>query len=138
MEKAGAPGSGDGAYPRLPEDLPPPYYPETGSSHQQPQGMPQPDVGFKAPAPQQPNPQVVQLVQIMNLGPRSTRMLCPHCGADVETRIKYNPGRMTHLVALILCLVCWPCVCVPYCIDDCMDAEHDCPNCDRHIGTYKR
>jgi len=128
MEK----GPIDQTYPK-PEhgqpDMPPPYYPN------QPQQ--QHPVGF-VQQPQMASPQVVQMVQIMNLGPQSTRMPCPHCGADVETRVKHNPGRMTHIAALILCLVFWPCVCLPYCIDDCMDAEHECPNCNKFIGSYRR
>jgi len=126
----------DQSYPQNPNhDLPPPYYPNLDKEHGNQGGQGPP--AFEAP-PHQVSPAVVQIVQVMNLGPRSTRMHCPHCGADVETRVKFNPGRMTHLAAIILCLLCWPCVCVPYCIDDCMDADHDCPNCDRHIGTYRR
>jgi len=105
---------------------PPAYYPS----------LPPSDPSYANPQPPQ---QVVQIVQMPNLGSESTRMTCPHCGAQISTRVKYSSGTMTHVAALLLCLFgCWPCVCVPYCVDSCMDADHECPNCDKFIGHYKR
>ncbi|XP_011178871.1 lipopolysaccharide-induced tumor necrosis factor-alpha factor homolog isoform X3 [Zeugodacus cucurbitae] len=62
---------------------------------------------------------------------------CPSCHAMVRTTVIRQPSTSTHLWALILCLfVCWPCVCVPYCMDSCQNANHYCPNCNAYIGTY--
>ncbi|CAG7820294.1 unnamed protein product [Allacma fusca] len=79
------------------------------------------------------------VVAPISLTGQPQRMNCPHCHADVLTEVKYKDGRMTHIWALVLCLVgCWCCCCIPYCIDDLKDVDHECPNCQRHIGTYKR
>jgi len=131
----------------------PPYTPVAG------QQIPQPNVGFMHPHPPTPNfgpspPQgfgpsphqqqqvpVVQVVQIHSSGLRgeSTRITCPSCRADINTRVRYETGRMTHIAALLLCLIgCWPCACIPYCTEGCMDAEHECPNCNTYIGGYRR
>jgi hypothetical protein len=45
----------------------------------------------------------VQVIQVTQLRGETTRMTCPHCKAEISTRVKYQPGRMTHIVALILC-----------------------------------
>ncbi|XP_055854589.1 lipopolysaccharide-induced tumor necrosis factor-alpha factor homolog isoform X2 [Episyrphus balteatus] len=67
-----------------------------------------------------------------------SRLNCPNCHADVLTNVKYEPNTQTHLIALCLCLfVCWPCVCLPYCMDSCQNANHYCPNCNAFIGTYQ-
>jgi len=75
-------------------------------------------------------PPVVQVVQFSNLRSRSTRL--------VSTRVSYRTGRFTHLAALVLCLICCPCGIVPYCLEECQDAEHYCPNCQQFIGIYRR
>ncbi|XP_053962589.1 lipopolysaccharide-induced tumor necrosis factor-alpha factor homolog isoform X2 [Anastrepha ludens] len=63
---------------------------------------------------------------------------CPSCHAVVRTTVIYQPSLSTHLWALILCLfICWPCVCVPYCMNSCQNANHYCPNCNAFIGSYR-
>jgi lipopolysaccharide-induced tumor necrosis factor-alpha factor len=107
-------------------------------------GQPLPQGGYNQPPPPYFPPPIstqpigIQVVHVQTLGSQSARMMCPHCGADIQTRVKYHPGILTHVAAVLLCLVCIPCLIIPYCMDDCMDAQHDCPNCDRHIGIHRK
>ncbi|XP_053962590.1 lipopolysaccharide-induced tumor necrosis factor-alpha factor-like isoform X3 [Anastrepha ludens] len=67
-----------------------------------------------------------------------TRIVCPSCHAQVLTTVKHQVTTRTHVWALILCLICcWPCVCVPYCMNSCQNANHYCPNCNAFIGSYR-
>uniref|UniRef100_A0A1B0FLU0 LITAF domain-containing protein n=1 Tax=Glossina morsitans morsitans TaxID=37546 RepID=A0A1B0FLU0_GLOMM len=71
------------------------------------------------------------------LGNGPTHMICPSCRADIVTTVQHTPNFRTHCWAALLCLfVCWPCVCVPYCMDSCQSAHHICPNCNAQIGIY--
>ncbi|CAD7076767.1 unnamed protein product [Hermetia illucens] len=91
--------------------------------------------GYPYPPPGQPS---VVIQTPLVVGPDPVRCICPSCGAHILTKMKYEPNTRTHVVALILCLfICWPCVCLPYCMDSCQNANHYCPNCDAFIGTYQ-
>ncbi|XP_018792718.1 PREDICTED: lipopolysaccharide-induced tumor necrosis factor-alpha factor homolog isoform X2 [Bactrocera latifrons] len=99
---------------------------------------------YQPPPQQMPPPQQTSTVIITTSGPSiiplgedPTRIQCPSCHADVLTTVNYQPNSCTHIWALVLCLfICWPCVCVPYCMDSCQNANHYCPNCNAFIGTY--
>ncbi|KAL0883744.1 hypothetical protein ABMA27_015849 [Loxostege sticticalis] len=72
------------------------------------------------------------------IGSKPAVLTCPDCRMDIVTRVESVPSVRTHLLALCLCVfVFWPCTCLPYCIGSCNNAEHFCPNCHNHIGTYK-
>ncbi|XP_073962969.1 lipopolysaccharide-induced tumor necrosis factor-alpha factor homolog [Choristoneura fumiferana] len=72
------------------------------------------------------------------VGPQPTNLTCPSCRASIVTRLEHNATAKTHIIALVLCLfLCWPCVCVPYCMDSCKNADHYCPSCNSYLGTYK-
>ena len=43
-------------------------------------------------------------MQPIVLGPESQAITCPHCGADVATRVETEATLKTHLFALLLCL----------------------------------
>lgn len=43
-------------------------------------------------------------------------------------------GEITNLIPL---LSCWPCVCIPCCMDSCLNHNHYCPSCDAYLGTYE-
>ncbi|XP_055854601.1 lipopolysaccharide-induced tumor necrosis factor-alpha factor homolog isoform X4 [Episyrphus balteatus] len=86
-------------------------------------------------APSQP---VVTVASNPPVGPKPIRLTCPSCRADVLSDMKHEPTTKTHLMALLLfCFFCWPCVCLPYCMDSCQNANHYCPNCNAFIGTYQ-
>ncbi|XP_055917055.1 lipopolysaccharide-induced tumor necrosis factor-alpha factor homolog isoform X3 [Eupeodes corollae] len=107
--------------------------------------------GWTPPDPQQlqqqqPQQQPVVFVNQMPtpsvpfsaVGPNSARITCPSCRADIKTRIKHKATSNTHCWAVLLCCcLCWPCVCLPYCMDSCQNANHYCPNCNAFIGTYQ-
>lgn len=99
------------------------------------------------------------------VGPKPTMLVCPACKRTVQTKVKYVSNAKTHLMALLLCLFgygllfftpkyiiitfntlisklnlicrCWCCVWCPYCIDECKNGIHSCPNCGAFVGTYK-
>jgi len=114
-------------------EQPPPYDPMAPSG-----SYPPPPMGFH-PTVQQPMTHTNIVILPLEMGGESRRMTCPHCQAEISTTVIYKDGRMTHIAALILCLFgCYCCCCIPYCMDSCKDAEHECPNCHRHLGTYRR
>ncbi|CAH0397309.1 unnamed protein product [Chilo suppressalis] len=78
-------------------------------------------------------------VNVVAVGPKPSQVTCPSCRATIVTRVDHKATTKTHVIALILCLfLCWPCVCVPYCMDSCQNADHYCPNCNSYLGTYQQ
>ncbi|TMW45970.1 hypothetical protein DOY81_008949 [Sarcophaga bullata] len=74
---------------------------------------------------------------LVPIGNEPTRVTCPSCHAEILTTVKHTANSRTHCWALVLCLfICWPCVCIPYCMDSCQSANHYCPNCNAYIGTF--
>ncbi|KNC96152.1 uncharacterized protein SPPG_08540 [Spizellomyces punctatus DAOM BR117] len=57
------------------------------------------------------------------------RMHCPFCNTDVVTKVTHAPGLLAYCTSLMLCLVCWPCFCLPFCSGTCQDKIHRCPRC---------
>lgn len=124
------------------EENPPPY-----SENPPPYGFVAPPNGpgtagkaeyREAPHIQAPPVTIVQQVIVGDLGKEPRRMNCPHCHAEICTRVKYREGATTHIAALLCCIIggllcCW----IPYCIDDCKDAVHECPNCNMQIGSSR-
>ncbi|XP_054739665.1 lipopolysaccharide-induced tumor necrosis factor-alpha factor homolog isoform X1 [Anastrepha obliqua] len=119
---------------------PPPYSaPPPGF---QPAAYYQPPPPQPMPPPPQPQTSTVIITTsrptVMPLSEDPTRTTCPSCHADILTTVKYQPNSCTHIWALVLCLfICWPCVCVPYCMNSCQNANHYCPNCNAFIGSYR-
>lgn len=102
-----------------------------------------PPPGFVPPPPYQPGvpppgPMQPNVVVIQSFGPDTQRMNCPHCGANVSTRVETEANTKTHLFALLLCLIgCWPCVPCPYCMDSCLVKKHFCPSCQSYLGQFE-
>jgi hypothetical protein len=66
------------------------------------------------------------------------RIVCQYCGFEVITSVHRSPGLGVWLWAFILLFVgCWPCCLIPFCVDDCQDATHYCPNCRRPVGEKR-
>ncbi|KAJ8726872.1 hypothetical protein PYW08_015269 [Mythimna loreyi] len=84
-----------------------------------------------------PAPTVVPVMVAQQMGSKPTATTCPSCNQEIITRVEYKATTKTHLFAVLLCIVFWPCVCLPYCIDSCRNADHYCSNCDAYIGSYK-
>ncbi|XP_063987207.1 lipopolysaccharide-induced tumor necrosis factor-alpha factor homolog isoform X2 [Diachasmimorpha longicaudata] len=93
---------------------------------------------YTAGPPHAAAPAPVIMVQHVALGPESQRMACPHCHADISTRVESESNTKTHLFALLLCLIgCWPCAPCPYCMDSCLAKKHYCPACNSYIGQHE-
>uniref|UniRef100_A0A0A1X465 Lipopolysaccharide-induced tumor necrosis factor-alpha factor homolog n=1 Tax=Zeugodacus cucurbitae TaxID=28588 RepID=A0A0A1X465_ZEUCU len=103
-------------------------------------GIPPPHHAYMSAATQPMVQQPVVIIQqqaILPLGPEPTYVTCPGCHVTKVTRIGYEPNGRTHLMAAILCIVgLWCCVCLPYCAESCMSANHYCGNCNKFLGTY--
>uniref|UniRef100_A0A3B3TST4 Cell death-inducing p53-target protein 1 homolog n=1 Tax=Poecilia latipinna TaxID=48699 RepID=A0A3B3TST4_9TELE len=65
-------------------------------------------------------------------------MLCPHCKNTVVTSIEYKVGMLTWIIFGVLLLFCWPCSCIPFCVNSCKDVQHSCPQCNNVLHLYKR
>ncbi|KAH0535467.1 lipopolysaccharide-induced tumor necrosis factor-alpha factor homolog [Cotesia glomerata] len=118
MDKHGVP-LGPGVQPPPPGFAPPPPY------------------SAGAPQPPSQGPGVI-FIQQTTFGPDTMRLNCPHCHADISTRVETEPSTKTHLFALLLCLVgCWCCAPCPYCMDSCLVKKHYCPSCSQYLGSYE-
>ena len=80
---------------------------------------------------------IVQTKRIFTKHP--TAIICQHCNTSVVSQPRAEVGATTWLVAGFLILVgCWlGCCFIPFCIDDCKDIYHDCPNCHKVIDLHK-
>ncbi|XP_075212399.1 lipopolysaccharide-induced tumor necrosis factor-alpha factor homolog [Lycorma delicatula] len=115
---------------------PPPYGMHNPPPSVPPYGPP-PNVPPHLLQPQGPPPlsQPRLLVQ-GQFGPAPSSSICPSCNIPVMTRVEHESTAKTHLFALLLCIVFFPCVCLPYCMDSCQATNHYCPNCGAYLGTY--
>lgn len=132
-----APGYGPppGAYPQGPP--PPGAYPPGPSP---PGAYPPPPPGAYAAQPGLVQGTNVVIVQQPQLGFTPTMTTCPHCHQTVQTTVGYTSGGLTWIAAGVLCLMgCWlGCCLIPFCINDCQDACHSCPNCKKIIANKRR
>ncbi|GLV45880.1 uncharacterized protein CBL_11677 [Carabus blaptoides fortunei] len=102
-----------------------------------------PPYGFQeGPPPQPPMTHQTTMVVVGStgppVGPNSQVMQCPSCHSQISTRVDTEAVTKTHLMALLLCVFgCWPCVCIPYCMDSCKNINHYCPKCNAFLGSYK-
>lgn len=74
----------------------------------------------------------------MNLRGSPVHMTCPYCHADIMTKVTFEPGALTHLAALGLCFICICVACVPYFMKEFKNASHECPECGKFLGLFKR
>ncbi|XP_059060280.1 lipopolysaccharide-induced tumor necrosis factor-alpha factor homolog [Achroia grisella] len=72
------------------------------------------------------------------MGPEPAIAVCNTCNQQMVTRTDQRPTMRTHLTALLLLLLgCWPCVCIPYCMNSCLHVDHYCTRCGAFVGTYR-
>ncbi|KAJ8970701.1 hypothetical protein NQ317_000599 [Molorchus minor] len=117
---------------------------------QQPPPYSPPQPGFYPPGPPPSGPHVpppaadhtthtviVTHAAPLILGPNPSATVCPSCHAQITTTVETEATTKTHLFALLLCLFgCYPCCCIPYCVDSCQSQNHYCPNCRAYLGKY--
>ncbi|XP_043465220.1 lipopolysaccharide-induced tumor necrosis factor-alpha factor homolog isoform X1 [Leptopilina heterotoma] len=88
------------------------------------------------PPPLQPNVVIMGAPPVF--GPNSQPMTCPHCHANISTRVESESSTKTHLFALLLCIIgCWPCAPCPYCMESCLNQKHFCPSCNAYLGQHE-
>nr|XP_022920126.1 lipopolysaccharide-induced tumor necrosis factor-alpha factor homolog [Onthophagus taurus] len=116
---------------------PPPYTPkaEVAMPHKPHPQLQPPQPGF-VPNVTQSCSQVT-VIPALKLGSDSQMVHCTYCGVREMTHIKYKPNSMTHVIALILCALCLPCVCIPYICESCQSTHHYCSNCKAYLGEYR-
>lgn len=155
-EKPGYPPQGQqapyppqGAYPTqqqpYPTGGPPQPYP-AGGHQPYPGNQPYPPPGGPGyptgPQGQQTTVVVAPptiVVQHGMFGSAPMQTTCPSCHASVLTSVSHEVGALTWIIFAVLCLVgCWICAFIPFCVDDCKDVTHSCPNCKAVVGRYKR
>lgn len=134
---AAPPPSAPPSYAQAMGGVPPqaPYYPQQGPSPA--------DKGKGYIPVHQGHPQSAPttiVTTVVPLGGSSTHMVCPHCHHEIDTATKSAPSKIAWLSCLILCLVgCnLGCCFIPFCMDDCMNTEHNCPNCKAYLGQFSK
>jgi lipopolysaccharide-induced tumor necrosis factor-alpha factor len=81
----------------------------------------------------------ITVTHAVAMGTVPVQTTCPNCHASIVTTVMYQVGGLTWLIFAILCFVgCWICAFIPFCVDDCKDAVHSCPNCQAVIGCHRR
>jgi len=123
-----------------PPGPPPPhmiaYAPQTQMAYpQQPQ-----NVGGVPPSVVPMVPVRAVFVQGMVFGPYPTNMTCGNCHSQIVTQTVTRAGLLAWLICGALVLFgCWlGCCLIPFCVDDCQDVDHICPNCKAMVGSYRR
>ncbi|XP_011866518.1 PREDICTED: lipopolysaccharide-induced tumor necrosis factor-alpha factor homolog [Vollenhovia emeryi] len=110
------------------KQMEPPSY----TSPQYPYPQPPPSM---PPTSMPPPPHTVHIVAGGGLGNESQHMVCPHCHANISTRVESEANMKTHLMAALLCLFgCWCCAPCPYCMNSCLVQKHYCPACSSYLG----
>lgn len=86
----------------------------------------------------QPGP--VSIVTVLSSwGPQPVSVSCPYCKAFVITQVCPQPGLLTWLLCSGMAMIgCVFCCFLPFCVYECQDVEHFCPNCRRILGVYRR
>lgn len=118
-----------GVPPQAPFIPQPQVYPQM---HMQQQQQQQPFIPQQAPS--------TIVTTIVPLGPQTTHMICPHCHHEIDTATKTTPSKMAWIASLVICLIgCnLGCCLIPFCMDDCMNTDHNCPNCKAYLGQHAR
>ena len=111
-------------------------YPNASSSPPYPQPYPYPNAASYPPypQPQQYPPQANSQADYNHEDlqrKRSKQLYCPNCRRYGWTRITLKTGLINHICCGYLCIIgCWLCCWIPYCCDECKDAEHFCEYCN--------
>ncbi|CAF0963756.1 unnamed protein product [Rotaria sp. Silwood1] len=132
------------AYASQPNDMkmPPPYQPSDstnpGMSYQQQAPFTGRAANYGIPPPIPVYAQTTTIIRPYGtlLGHYPQQIQCPSCQQQVVTRVNYEPGGGTWLIALLICLFggFLGCCLIPFCVPACQDAVHICPLCNAHIG----
>ncbi|KAL0112964.1 hypothetical protein PUN28_012306 [Cardiocondyla obscurior] len=112
----------------------PPSYTSQPYPNPQPPMYPHPQPPPSMPQPSMPSP-TVHVITATAFGKESQHLICPHCHANITTRVESAANTKTHLMALCLFLfLCWCFTPCPYCMDSCLVQKHYCPACGSFLG----
>ncbi|CAF0730625.1 unnamed protein product [Adineta steineri] len=108
--------------------------------------VPPPYTGEKPMNYQQVLPQPVYVTQPVYVGAplgilasHPMQCTCPHCRLQIVTRTESKIGLLTWLLCCgLLFFGLWPCAFIPFCVDECKDTVHYCPNCSAVLGVGKK
>ncbi|XP_011167118.1 lipopolysaccharide-induced tumor necrosis factor-alpha factor homolog [Solenopsis invicta] len=94
----------------------------------------------QGPPPSMPPPSMpthtVHVITSTAFNKESQHLICPHCHANISTRVETEANTKTHFMAMLLCLFgCCCCACCPYCMDSCQVHKHYCPACGSFLGA---
>uniref|UniRef100_A0A915JLF6 LITAF domain-containing protein n=1 Tax=Romanomermis culicivorax TaxID=13658 RepID=A0A915JLF6_ROMCU len=120
-----------------------PFYPQQTTPQYQPPTFappPPPFGGYVSPPPPLMAPTTVVITQMLRLGPHPSSIQCPHCSAHIVTGVNFVPGTLAWVLCIVLLLLGLWCGCclIPFCMPECQDVEHRCPNCRQFLGVYRR
>ncbi|XP_034455056.1 lipopolysaccharide-induced tumor necrosis factor-alpha factor homolog [Hippoglossus hippoglossus] len=79
-------------------------------------------------------------IRLSDLTKQPGLVRCPHCRRTVTTNVKYHPSKDAWGLCILLAvmgLICGFCL-IPLIACGLQDAYHSCPECGRHLFTYKR
>lgn len=86
-----------------------------------------------------PTSHVNQSLITINFGESPARCFCPTCHQHIITATENEAG--THTWAMC-CLICFFCGIlpglIPFCVPDCQDVRHTCPNCKKTVAVFER
>ncbi|XP_050444997.1 lipopolysaccharide-induced tumor necrosis factor-alpha factor-like [Cataglyphis hispanica] len=108
--------------------------------------MEQPPSYPPPPLPQQPN--IITTSQ--GFGSHSQHLICPHCHANISTRVETEANAGAYLIGIFFCIcICIAFICMhathnvsppdsschPYSCDCCLETKHYCPECGSYLGS---
>lgn len=81
----------------------------------------------------------VHVIQSNVFGEYPVVTTCPYCHERNLTRVQHEPGSLSWLLCLGLCLIgCGLFSCIPCCLDATQDTIHRCSRCSKRLGTSAR
>ncbi|TDH16381.1 hypothetical protein EPR50_G00019440 [Perca flavescens] len=84
-------------------------------------------------------PQPVPIL-MTRLGDIPGLVCCPHCNNVVTSKVTYVPGWVAWCMCLLIILMGFVCGCclIPFAMRSLHDVHHSCPQCGKHLHTYRR
>ncbi|XP_038067651.1 calcium-binding protein P-like [Patiria miniata] len=135
----GYPPQGQPGYPPQGQ----PGYPPQGQPGYAPQGQPgyppPGTVGYHAGTTVVTAQPAVTTVIQQSFREFPVQCQCPNCHNQVTSQVTYVTGTLAWLLCLIMFFFgLWICCFIPFCIDSCQDAIHNCPVCKYQLATFNR
>ena len=133
-----APAYSQPGYPPIGQDPPAPQYPPAGPPPAQYPPAGPPPAQYNKGYPPQPQPPTVVVVNAGSSSIRFTKnpmsMTCPNCHSQILTSVSYEEGTLTWILCLVLFFFTGICCFIPFLVNDCKNAIHQCPSCNRQLG----